>query len=374
MARRVLPVASVTHPSALPAPALAPALAHRARVAVLALVAAAAPAAGCVEAFDGSNVQIDFAAGVHTSTRPGANPLPDQPPQDTHYELYAADVVYRTDPDGGPVLDDHGDPIIDRAYLFEVTRFAIRPAIDRGSPCLIELDDTPFPGLHVTQFYEQVKLANGADDPFEPGLPSDVVSDLLNARRRVENLEKIETVLKAVVSFEPFRSPATAPEGQCPPAAADALPHPGCMDPASNAQRLRLCRELWAGHPDYYEGSDKVFTLPLNGHYLGMVEGMNPLNMGFVGGSSMFVESNLVDHDAYVLNWQYDDLDGDGTPDFPADLPVPQRSRTGFLYMQGAPVEIARGVITVPLRHPTNASINADLAILPNLGQDDVHF
>lgn len=373
MARRVLPVASVTQ-LADPQEARASRAGRRVRVGALALVAAAAPAAGCVEAFDGSNIQIDFAAGVHTATRPGANPLPDQPPSDTHYELYAADLVYRTDPEGGPVVDEQGHPVIDRVYLFEVTRFEIRPAIDRSSPCLIELDDTAFPGLHVTQFYEQVKVANNADDPFAPGLPSEVVSDLLNARRRVENLEKIETVLKAVTSFEPFRYPATAPEGQCPPASGDALPHPGCMDPASNAQRLRVCEALWAAHPDYYEGSDKVFTLPLNGHYLGMVEGMNPINMGFVGGSSMFVTHNLVDHDAYVLNWQYDDLDGDGTPDFPAELPEAQRSRTGFLYMQGAPVEIARGVITVPLHHPTNASINADLAILPNLGRDDVHF
>jgi hypothetical protein len=42
--------------------------------------------------------------------------------------------------------------------------------------------------------------------------------------------------------------------------------------------------------------------------------------------------------------------------------------------MSGTPVEISRGVITVPLRHPRNANINADLAILPNLAHDDVHF
>jgi hypothetical protein len=361
MARRALPVASTTTSAA----ALA-----------LALVATAG---GCIEAFDGSNLQIDFSEGTPTSARPGAALLPHQPPADTHFELYAADLVYRTDPDGGLVLDPDGNPIIDRSYVFRVTEFEIRPVIDTGSPCLIDLDESAFPGLHVSQFFEKTKEFNAPyTDPFEPGVPSGVVSDLLNAQRRVDNLQRLENQLKAITSHQAFRYPPTAAAGQCPPAAG-ALPHPTCFDDRSNAQRLEVCRALWADHTDYYEGSDKVFTLPLNGHYLGMVEGRNPLNDADVGGSSMFVDANLVGHDAYVLNWQYDDLTGpgdepDGVPDFPADLPEAQRSRTGFLFMSGAPVEIARGVITVPLRHPIDSAIQADLAIIPNLGHDDVHF
>jgi hypothetical protein len=88
----------------------------------------------------------------------------------------------------------------------------------------------------------------------------------------------------------------------------------------------------------------------------------------------MFVDSNLVGFDAYALNWQYDDADANGTPDFPAELTAGQRSDVGYLYMAGTPREISRGVITVPLRHPNEPAIKADLAILPALGHDDVHF
>ena len=52
----------------------------RADVGVLALLLAAA---GCVDAFDGSNVQIDFASGVQTNARPGDTREPDQPPTAT---------------------------------------------------------------------------------------------------------------------------------------------------------------------------------------------------------------------------------------------------------------------------------------------------
>jgi hypothetical protein len=335
-------------------------------------------AGGCVAPFDGSNIQIDFAAAVQTATRDGQVPQPLQPPAHTHYELYAADQVFRLDPEGNPVLDEDGHPILEQTYLFAITSFEIRPVIDRGSPCFIELEDTRFPGLHVTQFEARVKevieAEYGTDDPFAPLLPSEASTDLLGAIRRNGNLALLEGALKAVTSHDPFRYPPAAAAGQCPPSSADAIPDPGCRDDDSNAQRLRVCRGWWADNPDYYEGSDKVFTLPLNGRFLGMVQGENPINGGRVGGSSMFVPVNLVGRDAYVLNWQYDDANGDGAPDFPPDLEPREESPVGYLYMAGTPREISRDVTTVPLRHPLAPSIKADLAIVPNLGHDDVHF
>ena len=148
MASRALPVASTTSRAA--ADGVSP---HRLAGALVVIGAAA----GCVAPFDGSNLQIDFALAVQTAARPGQTPQPQQPPAGTHYELYAADQVFRTDPDGNPVLDDHGQPILDQTFLFEVTRFEIRPVIDRSSPCFIELEDTEFPGLHVTMYEQQVK-------------------------------------------------------------------------------------------------------------------------------------------------------------------------------------------------------------------------
>ena len=354
---------------------------RRVRADVAVSLLAALGAAACIDAYDGSNVQLDLARGVQVNPRGAEVPEPDQPPANTHYVLYAADAVYRLNADGTPILDASGQPLIDRTYLFNVKEFTIRPAIDTASPCLIDLEDTPFPGIHVTQFAQAVRASTGIADPFNANCGANdtecknKVTDVLNADRRMNNLALFQGALKAVTSFANFRYPAigTACVGM---AGADPLliPPITCTDLASNAQRLSLCRALWAANPGWYEGSDKVFTLPLSGEFYGMVDGLNPANGGFVGGSSFFVDDNLVDLDAYLVNWQYDDLDHDGQPDYPASLPADQRSPTGFTYMQGEPRSVARGVVTVPLAHPTNPRITARLAIFPNLGHDDVHF
>lgn len=328
----------------------------------------------CIEPNSGSNVQFDFGEGVQTATVAGVPSEEEQPPEDTYYALWAADYVYRdvNPADGRPDLDMNNEPLVDQAFLFEVQRFEIRSAIDRSSPCFIDLEGTRFPGIHVTQFATAVRAATGITDPFLPGQDPDDVSDVLTADRRASNLPLIESALKSVASYADFRYPAIGT--QCAnEAGVDRMliPPATCADPESNTLRLERCRLAWAANPEFYEGSDKVFTLPLNGRFFGMVEGMNPINNGFVGGSGFFVEPNLVDLEAYVLNWQYDDLDHDGAPDVPIGSPS---SPTGFPYMQGKPVQVTRGTFTVSLRHATNPRITATMAIFPNLGSDDVHF
>ena len=213
----------------------------RADVGVLALVLAAA---GCVEAFDGSNVQIDFNSGVQTNTRPGDTPQPDQPPANTHYVLYGADLVYQRDANNRPVLDVAGQPVILRSFLFEVQRFEIRSAIDRTSPCFIDLERTRFPGIHVTQYAAAVRAATGITDPFLPGQDPDDVTDVLTADRRASNLPLIESALKAVTSYADFRYPAIGT--QCAnEAGVDRMliPPATCADPESNDRKLKSgCR------------------------------------------------------------------------------------------------------------------------------------
>ncbi len=349
--------------------------ARRVRADVAITLLASVGAVACVEAFDGSNVQIDLAQGVQTNTPPGETPAPDQPPVNTHFALYAVKNVYKLDASGMPTLDANGLPLIDHNYQFLVKEFVIRPVIDLASPCFIDLEDTRFPGIHVTQYAAAVRAATGITDPFAPNQNAGDVTDVLTADRRIELLPRIASSLKAVTSFANYRYPAigTACAGA---AGADPrlIPPTTCTDAASNAQRLALCRAAWKANPDWYEGSDKVFTLPLNGQFYGMVAGTNPVNQGFVNGASFNVDPNLVDIDAYLMNWQYDDLDHDGKPDFPATLPMDQRSDTGWVYMRGVPESVARGVITVPLRHLINPRLRGTLAIFPNLGHDDVHF
>jgi hypothetical protein len=341
----------------------------------------------CVEPFRGSNVQIDFNDQMKAVADRGAVAVAGQAPADTFFVLYAADYKYAdADGDGHTDLDVNGEPLIEEAYMYEVQRFEVRKLIDLSSPCFIDLPggagiegQTVFPGLHVTQHGNKTREVQGVSDPLDPSVPYDKAVIVLTADQRMTNLPKLQDQLKAVVSSDAtveagvpdFQYPATAPAGMCPPGPND-IPHPTCTDDESNAQRLRICQDLWeqAG-PDWYEGSDKVFTLPLHGRLNGFVEGMNPVNqVGLIGGASFYVDENLVGHDAYVLNYQWKDYNGDGMPDAPANM----ASDIGQPFMFGRSKHFSRGVTNATFRHATVANLQATLAVFPDLGDDSVQF
>jgi hypothetical protein len=347
-----------------------------------------AGAAGCVEPFGGSNLQVTFSR----STEPagGDDYAGARAPADTYFTFYAVDHVYAVDADGNPVVNEAGEPVPAESFLFDVQHFELRPVVDLSSPCFIELEDTQFPGLHVTQYAHKVAETICAraglapdcfDNPLEPpaGATDGDQVDVLTAERRVELLSDLQAVLRAVVSSDTevagapaFRYPEPAEDCA---ASGDAIPSPDCTDAAANAQRLAACRALWAANPDYYEGSDKVFTLPLNGRFFGMVDGVNPINEGFVGGATMFVDEVLGAADAYTVTWQFKDFDGDGEPDYPADF-LAERAPAplGVPYVTGRPELRTRGVINALLTNPVSPAVFADVGIFSGLGDDDVQF
>ncbi len=346
----------------------------------------------CVEPLRGSNIQFDFAETVPPVGERGVPLQEGQAPADTFFTLYAADLDYvDADGDGRADLDMNGEPLIETAYLAEVHRFEIRKLIDTSSPCFIDLPGgagiegrTSFPGLHITQHANKTKEVLGI--PLTPGaaldptVPRETAVIVLTAERRMDLLPRLENEIKAVTSSDAtveagkadFQYPATSAAGTCGGNLAE-IPHPTCTDDASNALRLQMCQDLWAeAGSQFYEGSDKVFTLPLNGQFYGLVEGMNPVNeIGLVGGSGIYVDENLVGRDAYVVNYQYKDLDGDGAPDTPAGVTP---SALGFPYLFGRARTHTRGVQSANMRHPTVRNINAELAVFAELGEDDVQF
>lgn len=347
---------------------------------------------GCVEPLRGSNVQFDFAETVPPVGQRGVPLQAGQAPADTFFILHAADLDYvDADGDGRADLDANGEPLIATAYVSEVHRFEIRKLIDTSSPCFIDLPGgagvegrSLFPGLHVTQHANKVKEALGLPNTpgaaLDPTVPYEDAVIALTAERRMDLLPRLENEVKAIASSDAtveagkadFEYPATSAAGAC-GGALTQIPHPTCTDDESNALRLQMCQELWAeAGPQFYEGSDKVFTLPLNGQFYGLVEGMNPVNeIGLVGGSGFYVDENLVGREAYLVNYQYKDLNGDGAPDYPAGVTP---SDIGFPYMFGRARTLARGVSTTALRHHTVREINAELAVFPELGTDDVQF
>ncbi len=343
-------------------------------------------AAACVDPFGGSSLEVTFDPGVQTPTPQGDEAINGRPPYNTYYAFYAVNYVYETDANGHVVLDENDQPVIAKSYVSLAQRFEIRPLIDMSSPCFIEKEQDRFPGLHVTQVANKIREVTGISDPLDPpeGTPETDVTDVLTADKRMGVLSALQNTVRAVTDYSAVLPPGVHPDFQVDTVcvedsdAADPykIPPPNCIGAESNARRYQLCEEYWQRYPDEYEGSDRVFTVPLNGHWRGAVTGTNPKNAGFLGGAHFYCDSALEEFDALLVNWQFKDLDGDGEPDYPDDGNYDtdqQRSIIGYHYMEGTPVIKTRGVINVPLSNRLY-NITAEASIIPDLGDDDTQF
>jgi hypothetical protein len=346
----------------------------------LTAVALAGISSGCVDTFDGVDIQATFDPGVLGAAETADDIQPGQPPPDTQFTLYAIDLVFRTD-GGEVVVDENGEPIVDRSFAYGIFDFEIRSLIDIGSPCYIELETLEprsFPGLHATRFAEKLRAVTGIDDPLNP--PSDAseedVIDILTADERVGLLDNLQTSLRAVVSTSTARPPEvdTGCVGDGEDTSSDLVPPPQCIDDESNERRLALCQDFWRRNPTYYEGSDRAFLDPINGTSYGLVDGTNPGNQQPLGGVEIQLDLDWDDFEKIAINWQYKDRDGDGEPDFPDELPAEERPALGFHYLEGDAAVVKRGVISYSMRNRTVSSIAAEISVLHSLGEDDVHF
>jgi hypothetical protein len=329
------------------------------------MLCAALGAGACVTPYSGSDVQIDFSTGTQTAAATTTGQLPNQPAPNTYYILWASDQAI--DPNSG---------VPKETYLFHVLDFEIVPAIDLASPCLIQMDSERFPGLHVTEFANKMEEQTGIKDPFNPpaGASQGDITDVLDAQRRVMNLVPIASTVKMITDTSTAHYGASATKCVEDDMTVDQtlFPPPNCTGEQSNANRLKLCHAFWSANPSFFEGSDEVYTAPLNGIWRGIVEGMNPVNGAFLGGSE-FVVPDVLNQNGYFIAWQYKDLDGDGKPDFPAGTPQADIPN-GHLYMIGAPTQAARGVLQVEMTNPNDPSISANMAIYSDLADDGTHF
>lgn len=318
--------------------------------------------AGCIDEFNGSNVQLDLAAPTPAQAPLGLAPLADELPGNIHFTLYA----FRE------YVDQQGAPV---GSLFELQQFEIHHAVDLASPCYIDVGEhVPFPGVHVSMFVDKMKEATGIADIANP--PASATErqkiELATAIERGENVHKLaaDKGPKALTTVSDGRYPAVA--ASC--TDTNGIPPPMCMDDDANARRLAACQAAWSGDKNYYEGTDRVLTLPLNGNVAGFVTGVNPINFGDIGGAQFFVDEELDDFDGFAVYWQYDDADHDGMPDYPTTVPMDQRTELGVQFLFGRPDKPTRGVIHAHMTNQTNPLITAELAIFTNLDEDDVHF
>jgi len=298
---------------------------------------------GCIDGFKGSNVQIDFVAQFPAQASSYGTALAGQFEPNSHFTLYGVDGL----PDGSG------------SALFSLQEFEIHPVVDLDSPCYIDVGEhVPFPGLHVSQFVAQMRMKTGINDIANPpaGASEQDKIDMATALQREQNVIALggPTGLKVVSSSSSGSYPKVAAD--CNGSDAE-IPPKTCTLADANARRLKLCQAAWAADPNYFEGSDRVLTKPLNGQTYGFVDGTNPINFSPVGGAQWFIDEGVKEMDAFAI---YHDVDG---------MPAP-----GALVFYGEPTMVARGVEHVHLTDPSDPSLSANVAVFANVGEDDVHF
>ena len=301
--------------------------------------------AGCVDGFQGSNVQFDFSPATPIQASVGAAMAGlGELPTLSHFTLYA----FQTGTDSG------GQPV---GRLFELQQFEIHRIVDLASPCFIDVGaHVPHPGLHVSQYAKVIEADTGISDPANPpaGATEQEKIDVATAITRQGEVALLasDMGLKVVSSASTASYPAV--DSGC--SESSKIPAPTCIDDASNARRLAMCQAFWKANPDYFEGTDRVLTSPLSGTTHGMVDGMNPINLAPVGGAQFFVGAELDGFDGYAVYTQDDAGAGPGS-----------------LLLFGKPTEPTRGVIHV---HMTGAvpQLSAELAIFANLDEDTSSF
>lgn len=298
---------------------------------------------GCVDEFQGANVEIDLSPGTpvqasYTATAPGTGEIPTS----SHFTLYAVQQ-------GGA-----------QDALFEVTRFEIHRIVDLSSPCFIDVGEhVPHPGLHVSMYDKKLEEDTMISDPANP--PASASED---DKVKVATAIQRMTNINALASDAGLRAVTSASTSAYPPVAAacggpgNQIPPPACTDDASNQLRLQLCQAAWKADPNLWEGTDRVLTEPLNGTTHGMVlNPSDPVSHAPVGGAGFFVDNALTNVDAYAIYFQVDGMPDPGTQ----------------LYF-GKPTMPTRGVDHVHLVSPLNPLLTAEMAVFEDLGSDDVQF
>lgn len=326
---------------------------HRIAIVLLTLV-------GCIDEFHGSNVQINFSQAMPVQASPYRAPAAGELPHNIHFTLYAFST---TEMDG-----------MVTGHLFPLQQFEVHRIVDLASPCYIDVGEhVPFPGLHVSQFEDKVKETTGITDVTmpPPGSTEEQQIDVATAITRQDNVELFDGEMgpKAVTSAS--MSFYTNQGADCNDTTG--IPPPQCTSDAENVRRLEKCQTAWRGDDQLYEGTDRVMVQPLSGITYGFVDGMNPINLAPIGGASFFVNEALEDFEAFTIYWQYDDADGDMQPDYPASVPMAERTPLGVQFLYGTPEKPTRGVIFV---HMTSlvSPVSADVAIFANIDEDEVHF
>jgi hypothetical protein len=320
------------------------------------LVAVAALSAGalsCVDPYQGSWVEFSLSKTTEIPGDPAAGTSRgSRPPSNTHYEYW----------------------VVTGGNAFHLADFLVSKQFDSTFPCFIETGRDKYLGLHSSKFYDKV-LAEALAPPGDPTTPDQHEVDLLaDADKRMQNQTAVENKLEAIVGWDPKITPQVLTDLSNEINATDGTGAPiDDISDEANKRRLAICNRFFAAHPDFYVGSDKVFSLPLTGHWYGMVENMDPRSGAPIGGAGFTVPATFKQFDYLWMTWQFND---------PADPRITTAvgggpygpSAVGYHYMTGKPEYRTRRTINVELQNELFGTISGHMAIFPGINEDDATF
>ena len=205
-----------------------------------ALSVACLTTAGCIEPFQGSDMELVLFNMGPSEGVTQANLTPAA----THYSIW----------------------VTQNAVVVPVANFKIVPIVDPTDPCSIDyFGEQAGMGIVEAAMDREAKAKAAGNRTAE-----------LAAIDQRGRISRLNSGVKGIVSYVP---------GDPKPAAAIATM------PA--AERLAACNAFIKANPNYYVSSFRVLTAPQGGFLLGIVDGNDPDSGGFLGGSTFVVDYNL---------------------------------------------------------------------------------
>jgi len=215
-------------------------------------VACVAPAAGCVEPFNGSDIEMTLANFAPSESVTQANLTPPA----HHYELW----------------------VTQNDIVVPVTAFKVVPVVDFNDPCTID-----YFGDQAGMGIREAAMARR-----DAAVPDSTAA--LGAADQLGRMMRLNSGVKAVVTYQP----------------GNLKPDPSIATMAP-AERLAACNAFIKEHPKYYVSNYRVMTSPAGGLFLGLIDGNDPDSGGFIGGITIITDYNLGEAVEVFLTLENDD-------------------------------------------------------------------
>lgn len=369
---------------------------------------------GCVEPFRGSYVELLLERQVGDVGDGRNAPSHPEIKAGSHYTLWA-----------GVDARDSGNP--GALGVVRVGQFAIMPAVNPRSPCLMD----PFGRPIMRDCADEMGIANDQEDisiceywKRRTGLITSRTGGIRVVVSASDGIPGSETTAQITVpAADPMVAPEPIPvseheialnslvlseggqplEQRCPIAEDPADPGytrqycllqdgtfainrgmaPRTLDASfkiqirattgmTPAQRLASCQADFKANPGYYVGNVRQLTRPASGVFYGVNRGQDPSSTGFLGGAEFITDFALPHVKTMFLMVENRTVAQATMGGFPVDPSEAGEGRA--LYLSGSARRTTRDITNVRLNVVGTTQLGGEVAVITELDKDDVSF